>query len=152
MHGISEPCHTQIKHIHIRKNFWALDLWTETYAKGTFVNLYNHINRFIILLAKEYIVYILKIWILHNSRLLHSNLHTKLQCLNDNLLSTPFISFLSYTAHHSSPSSLFYTSIITHIVPPILQNETTPCIRPGGTVSDIFLMKSTPRIVRYFHM
>jgi len=48
--------HTQQAHIHtyISNNFWTLDLWTQTYPKGTLVNLHNHWNRVIILFAKEY--------------------------------------------------------------------------------------------------
>jgi hypothetical protein len=79
MHVIPKPCHTQNKQTYTCNNFSALDLWTQTYPKGTPVNLYNHINRVIILLAKQYnFVNILNIWLwtTNDRHLLHLNLPT----------------------------------------------------------------------------
>jgi hypothetical protein len=69
MHVIPKPCHTQNNHKYVCNNFWILALWTQTYPKGALVNLYNHRNRVIILLAKEYkFVYTLNIWTWDNKQ------------------------------------------------------------------------------------
>ena len=68
MHVIPKTCHIHSKwtrahvrthththtHTYICNNFWALELYTQTYPKGTLVNLHNQGNRVIILCAKEY--------------------------------------------------------------------------------------------------
>jgi len=76
MKFLNHATHKLNTHTYMCNNLWALDLWTQTYPKGILVHLYNHINTFIILLAKAYIVYLLNIRILDNSRLLRLNLHT----------------------------------------------------------------------------
>jgi len=81
MHVIPKPCHIKSKliyiYIYIWNNFWALDLCTQTYAKGTLVNLHNHRKRVAILFAKEYeSVYTAEPQTTKNSWLLHLNLHT----------------------------------------------------------------------------
>jgi hypothetical protein len=72
-------------YIYICHNFWALDIWTQTYPKGLFKNLYNYGNTVIIPLAKECdYVHPSKIWTLNNIKLisLHLNLHTSIRTVH----------------------------------------------------------------------